>query len=199
MTACRTWIYILLMSACLSACVTERVDGPDQGKAFLEKEIDKIIARLPYQTGIDLFKDINHLVSYDRFVIEPMMECLDSPNDKVRSSAALVLGTLRAEESLEKLLTMTEDESKWVRMEVARAVLEIGAWDTIPLLIDGLDDEDERTRELCIHVLRDKTGENFGYVQNAQEQDRCVAVQAWRNWWSRVRTDPTYQGNLAAN
>jgi len=187
-----------MMSICLTACVSERVDGPDQGRVFLQSEIDKIVNRLPYQNGVELFQDINHLLTYDPFVIEPMIECLDSPNDKVRSAAALVLGTLRAGEALEKLLTMVDDQNRWVRMEVARAVLEIGAWDTIPIIINGLEDEDPRTRELCFHLLKDKTGEEFGYDLNAEEQDQALAVENWKSWWERIRIDPSFQGNMTA-
>ncbi|MFH2000147.1 MAG: HEAT repeat domain-containing protein [Planctomycetota bacterium] len=198
MTARMTFIYILLMTLGLTACVTERLDGPDEGRAFLEGEVKKVVDRLPYQNGMALFTDINHLVSFGRFAVDPMIECLDSPNEKVRSSAALVLGTLRADAALEKLLSMVDDQNKWVRLEVARAVLEIGAWDTIPIIIDGLNDEDLRTRELCFHLLNEKTGEDFGYTVKAEKEDRVAAVDRWKIWWERSKTDPNIQGNLTA-
>jgi hypothetical protein len=181
------------------SCVTERVEMSDTGTAYLEAQIDEIVARLPYQNGMDLYVDISHLVAYGKFAIPKMQECLKSPNSKVRSSAAMVLGQLRAEKSTDDLMKLMNDENKLVRYEAARAVLEIGVWDSIPTLLTGLEDPDQWNRELCADVLQRKTGENFGYDPRGHQDERTPAVQRWRGWWEAKQQDPQYQGNLAAN
>jgi hypothetical protein len=191
-------IYTVLFSGFLVACVTERMETSDTGPAYLEKQIDEIVARLPYQNGMDLYVDISHLAAYGKFAIPKMRECLKSPNAKVKSSAAMVLGQLRAEVARDDLMAMVNDENKLVRYEAARAVLEIGVWDSIPVLLAGLEDSDQWNRELCLEVLQRKTGENFGFDPASPQEERTMAAEQWKDWWEVRKQDPMYQGNLAA-
>jgi hypothetical protein len=182
----------------LAGCVTETVNHSDDGKRYLDKQINEIVARLPNQDGMDLYADISHLVAFGNFAVDPMIECLDSDNSQVRSSAALVLGQLKAGKALDKLIRVAfNDENKLVKLEAARAVLDIGKWDTIPVLIDGLDDGQISTRQLCEWALETKTGESFGYAFDAPEEERLASIEKWQEWWRLKIEDPTFRDNLA--
>jgi len=178
--------------------VTERVEGPGNGELYLSRSVDKIVARLPYETGNELYADLQLLVAYDKFAVEQMLECLESDNPKLKCSAAYVLGQLRANEALDVLLSMTDDQNRYVRFEVARAVFEIGAWDTIPIIIEGLNDPELSIRRGCFEVLNRKTGESFGYSFDGPEEERFASTRRWFDWWENKNSDQSFTGNLAA-
>lgn len=181
-----------------AGCVTERMESPDDGKTYLRKELDKIVKRLPFQNGTALYQDLNRLVAFGEFAVEPMRACLDDDNAKVRAAGAYVLGQLKVTDAVEDLVALTRDENKQVRLEAARAVLEIGAWDTVPVLLEGLEDESPSVRYLCFEVLHRKTGEDFGYRFNAPEPERTGALERWREWWRRMEQNPSSAANLAS-
>ena len=100
---------------------------------------------------------------------------------------------------MDKLVKVAfNDQNKLVRLEAARAVLDIGKWDTIPVLIIGLEDEQISTRQLCAWALEAKTGETLGFVSDAPETERLVSVGKWQEWWQLRLADPTFKDNLAA-
>jgi len=191
-------IYLIIPVVLFFSCVTEPVDAPADGKAYLDRELAKVIKRLPLRSGMELYSDLNRLIAFGDFAIEPMMGCLEDSNSKVRSSAAFVLGQLRAVDALDTLLDLTEDRDKLVRYEAARAVMEIGAWDTIPLLIEGLADESPFIRYLCIQALNRGTKEHFNYHYDGSEEDRGFAIEKWHIWWNDQKDNPAYESNLAA-
>ena len=91
-----------------------------------------------------------------------------------------------------------KDENKWVRLESARAVLEIGAWNAVPVLLQGLNDPDLQTRSLCAEILEQKVGENFGYDPKASESERAASILQWNRWWEEKKGDPSVEGNLVS-
>lgn len=190
---------VLCFVTVFAGCVTETTEESDDGKQYLDKQIDKIVARLPNQNGMELYTDIQHLVAFGDYAVDSMMKCLDHDNSKVRSSAALVLGQLKAGKAVDKLVKVAfNDRNKLVRLEAARAVLDIGKWDTVPVLIMGLEDEQIGTRQLCAWALESKTGETFGYIFDGPETERLASVGKWQNWWKVRLADPTFKDNLAA-
>ena len=72
-------------------------------------------------------------------------------------------------------------------LERARTLLLLGDWSEIPTLIDGLGDERQYTRALCIQALQGAIGETFGFDPKAQLADRARAIDSWQVWW-RART-----------
>ncbi len=68
----------------------------------------------------------------------------------------------------------------------ARAVglgREVPAAVAIPALIDRLEDADGVVRMTACEALRQRTGQDFGYVAWADPSDRAAAVARWRAWW----------------
>jgi len=190
-------VFAVLWILCLGVgCVTERVNDADNGRAYLESEASKIVDRLPYRSGIDLINDCQHLIALGDFAVEPMLECLDHEESLVRCSAAFVLGQLKKQEALDKLRDLTQDMNQQVRLEAARAILEIGAWDSVPMLIEGMEEEELYARNQCFQILFDKTGQTFGYDPEAEEATRMESVKKWRAWWASKNTKPTLAGSL---
>ena len=70
---------------------------------------------------------------------------------------------------------------------IARTLLRLGDWSEIPTLINGLKDERQFTRSLCIQALQGATGETFGFDPKADLTDRVRAIDSWEVWW-RART-----------
>lgn len=201
MTGKYSWVYILVLILILTACVTERVDkkSEDEGEAYLLREIDKVIARLPNEAGQDLFVDLQRLSAYGKFAIEPMRELLDHNIPQMRSSAAYVLGQLDAMEAMDDLIECLKDEDKLVRYESARALLEIGAWkSSVPVLIEGLDDETPYIRYLCHQTLEFKIGQDFGYQYDGPRDARLDAIKRIRDWWDVQPKSNDPKDNLAA-
>ena len=185
----KQWIYGMALITLLigtMGCVTERTEATQQqqdGREYLHSEVARIVARLSLKNGRELYMDLGRLVAFGDFSVEPMMDCLKSDDAKMRSSAAFVLGQLKHQNALDELMELTTDENKLVRFEAARAVLEIGAWDSIPVLFDGLEDDEAYVRYLCIQTLSAKTGETFGYVFDGEPESRSRAIKAWKIWW----------------
>ena len=58
-----------------------------------------------------------------------------------------------------------------------------------PALVDRLDDEDSAVRMYAILALERLTGERFGYSYAAPTSKRREAVDSWRDYIARHRTD----------
>jgi hypothetical protein len=69
------------------------------------------------------------------------------------------------------------------RMRGVLSVAERKDWSAIPLVIDRLSDDDPSVRLAASNVLRDMTGQQFGYEVYAPEEKRAEAVQRWKQWW----------------
>jgi hypothetical protein len=54
----------------------------------------------------------------------------------------------------------------------------------IPRLIDRLDDPDPVVRMTAHEELRERTGQDFGYLPWGDAADRVRAVTRWRSWWN---------------
>jgi hypothetical protein len=57
----------------------------------------------------------------------------------------------------------------------------------IPALVNRLDDRDPVVRLAAYEELRQRTGQEFGYVPWASPEERAGAVGRWRAWIGQVR------------
>lgn len=91
--------------------------------------------------------------------------------------------------------------SPWANVRRAAAI-EVGQrdrWDSIPRLIERLEDRDREVRAVSAASLRRLTNQWFGYRASASLGSRRSAADRWRHWW-RVQggTQPTEGGRPAA-
>ena len=196
------WLNIIASLLICAGCVTERADqtdGMNDGETYLSQEIDKVIKRLPLESGQDLYVDLRRLIAYGKFAIEPMLDLLTHENSQMRSSAAFVLGQLRALDAIDGLVNLLEDDNKLVRYEAARALLEIGAWkSSVPVLIDGLGDDTPYIRFLCQQTLDRKIQRDFGYQYDGPVEERREAIRKIKAWWNEQPQTDDPKENLAA-
>lgn len=54
----------------------------------------------------------------------------------------------------------------------------------VPSLISKLDDPDSVVRMTAHEQLKQRTGQDFGYVAWGGPEDRAAAVAQWRTWWA---------------
>jgi len=193
-------LFLSIAILVFSSCVTERVEKTHNkldGEEYLRKEIAKVVERLPYDKDIDLYNDQQLLVTFGDYAAEPMIDCLKHSNQDVRSSAIYVLGQIECLDAVDDITKLLDDDNKFVRYEAARTLLKLGIYNSIPTLIDGLDDDSVHIRNQCYGALNRKTGETFNYSVKAERVERLKAIRQWELWWD-VQKDNKYKESRTA-
>ncbi len=72
-------------------------------------------------------------------------------------------------------------------LQAGRVLAYIGTRDCYEDLIDALTDPNVGRPSEVISVLREETGQDFGYSRNASRKARDEAIRAWRTWWHSKR------------
>ena len=57
----------------------------------------------------------------------------------------------------------------------------------IPTLIERLDDKDPVVRLTSHEALKQRTGQDFGYVPWSDDAERAPFVAKWKAWWQTKR------------
>jgi HEAT repeat protein len=78
----------------------------------------------------------------------------------------------------------TKDDDPTVKFEAAAGLAQRGAWDVLPILIDGLENDDSTVRYRCHEQLVSTTSKSFGYQVDSPESDRQAAAERWRKWYA---------------
>ena len=86
---------------------------------------------------------------------------------------------------------MSDETAKHER---ARAHVQLGDWEPVGILIDGLEDERPVTRALCQRALQRATQLDFGFDPRGEEAQRAEAVGKWREWAAARASDPMLEG-----
>ncbi len=73
-----------------------------------------------------------------------------------------------------------QSESVHERILGVRAAAEAKDAESVPLLVDRLEDEDDAVRFFSILALEKITGQRFGYNYASTAQQRAKAVEKWR-------------------
>lgn len=81
-----------------------------------------------------------------------------------------------------------------VRARAAGMGREVPASVAVPALIDRLEDPDGVVRMSACEALRQRTGQDFGYVPWADPSERASAVARWRAWWQETQGQVSGQG-----
>jgi HEAT repeat protein len=111
----------------------------------------------------------------------------------VAGSALAALGATRDSRLVEPLRALPWPEGEGsidLRLERARALLRLGDWQTVPILIEGLRDERMITRALSSQALWESTHERFGYDPKGEEAERAASIAKWEAWWKDRSIDP---------
>jgi hypothetical protein len=156
----------------------EKVE-PAKAKAILEA-VKRIGENLP-QT--ELKRHLLRLREFGKDAEPFLLEALRDENPRRRSNAVFALGASKEKDLEHYLLPLLNDPLVPVRIEAAAVLAERGCARGIPVLISGLENENEFIRENCIRVLRKETRMYFGYKATMPEDWRAFRVTKWKAWW----------------
>jgi hypothetical protein len=178
---------------CASGDLTGHPANPE-----IQREVSQIVDAVRQETGSALYSDLRRLVAYDVFAVEQVSKLADDPNARLRSNAMWVLAQVHDAERpavndhIDSVLRKgMKDDDPTVRLEAAAGLASRGSWDVLPVLIDGLDNQESSVRYRCHEQLVTTTSKDFGYQVDSSEEDRKAAADRWRKWydgWLRARS-----------
>jgi len=156
----------------------------------LQSDIELHAEALPWTHG----RERVDLISWFATVGEPAYDTLlGFLADDRPEVVATVLAALGATGDSRLVPYLRDAESTgWtdeLRLESARARVRLGDWQAMPVLIDGLESENQFKRALCAQTLFEATREDKGYAPNASLPERDEAVARWRQWWQQRSMD----------
>lgn len=178
---------------CSSGNLNDHPSNPE-----IQREIVQIVQAVRQESGAALYTDLRRLVAYDVFAVEQMSKLAEDPNARLRSNAMWVLAQVHDQErprlmdEVDSILRRgLKDGDQTVRLEAAAGLASRGAWDVLPILIEGLDNDESSVRVRCHEQLVTTTSKDFGYQVDAPPEDRKAAAERWRRWyegWQRTRS-----------
>ena len=187
---------VALAAGCATTSSSTGLAGEDfwlEPSPALAMDIESHAQRLPWTNRLE---DKVALIDWFGRVGEPayptLLALATDPRPEVAGMALASLGRTRDPRlvaHLRKLDWPTEVDSD-LSLERARALLQLGDWSQIPILIEGLRDERFYTRAVCIRTLSLETHERLGYDARAPEEEREQAVCNWESWWGSRGEDP---------
>jgi len=125
-------------------------------------------------------------------VYPKLLEMVETGDTRQRSFSLSVISALRdarLAEPLHDAMPESALKSKGHGYEYARALAAMGDYSMLPVLIEGLQDDDQYTRALANDTLQKATRNAIPFNANATPDERQIAVDAWMLWWERQQTD----------
>lgn len=104
-------------------------------------------------------------------------------------SVIAAMGERRLLEPLREVLPFESLDRAGHRYEYARALVKLGDFSKIPVLIGGLEDENLYTRAVANEALKSATNNAIPFRADGPPEERAQAVAAWREWWSTRSAD----------
>jgi len=202
----RSTIAALLLALC-AGCVTtnssvparEPSEGPWlEASPTLRERLADAARRLPWTHGLERVELIQWFASVGEPAYPTLLELAADPRADVAGAALASLGATRDSRLVEPLRSVTMQSAGSgtdLSFERARALLRLGDWREIPVLVDGLRDERLITRALCAQALHEATHERHGFDPRGEPDAREAAVGRWEEWWKAREQDRLLQGN----
>ena len=190
---------LFLLSACVTTyengqLVAEREDrsGKPSRLERVQEQVNSRIERLKYEHGKELLATLQELIALERLAIAPIGQALETADSRTRAHLIYVLGFIGGGEARQLVVARLSDQSEIVRYEAAAALMQIGDWSAVPVLIAFMDSDSRRLRYKAHEILRLKTKQDYGYDFNAEAASRNEAIQQWKSWWSDRRDQMIY-------
>ena len=147
---------------------------------------------MPWLRGFERLEQIRWFASIGEPAFPALLQLAEDDRDDVAAAALDALGATR-----DRRLVPYVHELDWsaerlsgdLSLTRARALIRLGDWSEIPVLIAGLRDERIFTRALCLDALREATHETHGFDPRSEESLRETSVQAWEAWWNERAQD----------
>lgn len=153
--------------------------------------------RLPWTRGFERLEQIRWFASVGEPAYETLLGLAEDQRDDVAAAALAALGA-----TLDRRLVLHIRMLKWseergqtdLGLERARALIRLGDWSEIPLMIRGLKDGRLYTRALCLDALREATHETHGFDPRSDVGARKKAIERWESWWNDRAGDEFLRG-----
>ena len=178
----------------LTGCITTGIDRHERDaddspwllpSPFLELKLEENAARLPWTHGAERIELVRWFAGAGEPAYETMLALALDGRPDVAGSALAALGSTRDE----RLVPFVQELS-WpgrvpesLVLERARALLMLGDWSEIPLLIDALGSDDLSIRALSGYALYRATGDRRGFDPRGTDEVRAESIGRWRSWW----------------
>ena len=156
----------------------------------LQSDIELHAESLPWTHGRERVDLITWFATVGEPAYDTLLGFLDDDRPAVVATVLAALGAT-GDSRLVPYLRDAERPS-WTEellLESARARVRLGDWQAMPVLIDGLESEDQFKRALCAQTLFEATREDKGYAPGASLPEREEAVARWREWWQQRSAD----------
>ena len=182
-------LLVVAFASTLISCASLSGGRSEYMKAnpLLQEEIDILIRDLPHMHGPELLASMSRLVVIGEPAIPYLLDGLESDHPKTRASVSYVLGEMRDRRVIPNLREVLDDEYAAVRYEAAASLVVLGDWGAIPILFDGMRDENPYNRYKAFRVLTEQTQQDMGYDYQAPEEERLAAVRRWETWYAGLR------------
>ncbi|MCP3918551.1 MAG: hypothetical protein GY711_23640 [bacterium] len=167
----------------------------------LARQIEIQLAQIPWlQTLEERIRTIEWFRDVGEPAYDDLLALVADPRPKVAGTALAALGATRDSRLVDHLRTIPwpSEENVDLRLERSRAHMQLGDWDSVGVLVDGLEDPRAMTRAICARSLQRATRQDFGFDASAEEAQRAEAVAQWRAWAAARAQDPMLSGHVSS-
>lgn len=188
MNAARLLPFTLLLALAACTTTTEK-DGVPAGRpnAMMQADVQRRIDELRYLHDQELLDTMLHLASLGDAAVPQIRAGSRTDDWFTRASLAWVMGATGDRRYIPDLRRLVADPVKGVRFEASAALVELGDNAGFPTLVEGLSDQDLKTRYKCFEALRRATGQDFGYQHDAAPDARRAAITRWNDWLETLK------------
>jgi len=187
----------LLLAVAVVGCKSSKSDDKSaEERGFAETTNPMVPARIQarvdnirYQRGTTLITNLERLVAYGEQAVPICIDGLKSDDAMTRMGCAYVLGRIGDTRTVPDLEAVLQDPVDYVRYEAASQLGTMGSKSGYAVLVEGLSSDRVEYRYKCFEALRDLTGNTFGYVHNAPDEERAEAVAKWKDWLDRLNSE----------
>ncbi len=116
--------------------------------------------------------------------IDRWIKRLKDSDEDIVFSATIELARLKALRATPDLVNVLKKHKDfYARLGAATALGEMQAVDSVPDLIDALNDKDDLVRTAASEALNRITGQDFNFVSGLNKSERIRIQKKWRAWW----------------
>ncbi|MDF1699995.1 MAG: HEAT repeat domain-containing protein [Planctomycetota bacterium] len=152
---------------------------PVEAPAVTEEQPD--VPAEPSQPAIDEARE----KEIDRWI-----KRLRDADEDIVFSATIELARLKALRATPHLVdVLKKHKDFYARLGAATALGEIQSVESVPALIEALNDRDDLVRTAASEALHRITGQDFNFVSGLTKNERIRIQKKWRAWWKDHETE----------
>ncbi|MEC7232514.1 MAG: hypothetical protein VXZ39_02135 [Planctomycetota bacterium] len=130
---------------------------------------------------------------------ESLLDMAAGPSMRARfvaMSAFAIIGDRRLVQRFRGEVPVPDDPS--LRMSYARALIQMGDFSDVPVLIAGLHDPNPRNRAMAHQSLERATNNDVPFNAAGSREEREKTASIWRRWFAARTDDPLLRAELRA-